>query len=126
MYHLEVLSRSVTVDLNNHEQRNWMPGYAIPIQVVTTILLWIRIATRFSSHGHLGLDDVLIVCAWVLGTVVTGLVLYCELNLVCRREPWLISFTATYQLGVNRHVWDVPQDIWWRSAMVGWLIEAMV
>jgi protein-S-isoprenylcysteine O-methyltransferase Ste14 len=78
MYQHQLLSRSVPVDLNNHEQRNWMAAYAIPIQVVTSVLLWIRIATRFSSHGHLGLDDILIVFAWVLGTVVTGLVLYCE------------------------------------------------
>ncbi|KAF2434105.1 hypothetical protein EJ08DRAFT_694126 [Tothia fuscella] len=104
----DLVLRSLTIDLSNHEQRNWMAAYAVPIQVVTSLLLWLRIATRFSTQGRLGLDDILILIAWALGCAVTGLVLH-----------------ATYNLGFNRHVWDVPQELWWRGALVGWLVEAL-
>jgi hypothetical protein len=57
------------------ERRAWLPAYVISIQVVTTILLWIRIGGRLTgkSTSGLGIDDVLIVIAWILGTTLAAL-----------------------------------------------------
>jgi hypothetical protein len=57
------------------ERRAWLPAYVISIQVVTTILLWIRIGGRLAgkSTSGLGIDDFLIVIAWILGTTLAAL-----------------------------------------------------
>lgn len=52
-----------------------MPSFAIPIQVVTTLLLAIRLINRFTTRGSFGLDDVLIAIAFILGSALTALVL---------------------------------------------------
>jgi hypothetical protein len=57
------------------ERRAWLPAYVISIQVVTTILLLIRIGGRLAGKlaSRLGIDDVLIVIAWILGTTLAAL-----------------------------------------------------
>ena len=60
----------------SHEQRNWMIAFVLPIQIVTTLLLWIRLLYRFNrSGGQPGFDDALIFVAWVLGTGLSATVL---------------------------------------------------
>jgi hypothetical protein len=57
-----------------------MPFYAIPIQVVTTLLVGIRFISRLGPYSvRPGLDDVLIFIAWTLGTLCTALALYGEI-----------------------------------------------
>jgi hypothetical protein len=59
-----------------HDRRTWMPAYAIPLQVLTTILLGIRMLSRFSrSSGRLGLDDGFLIIGWVLSTAAGSLVI---------------------------------------------------
>jgi hypothetical protein len=63
----------------DHSRRGWMPAYAITVQAVTTLLLTIRLISRFNrTGGRLGMDDVLISLAWVFGLVMTILIIYCE------------------------------------------------
>ncbi|KAF2396765.1 hypothetical protein EJ06DRAFT_482660, partial [Trichodelitschia bisporula] len=83
-----------------------MAGFAVPIQILTTALVGIRIASRMTTKGNLGLDDVFIIVAWILGTALTVLVLL-----------------ATYKYGFNRHIWDVPPDRWASGALIGFIIE---
>lgn len=52
-----------------------MPAIAVTIEVVTTILLWVRVANRFVTKSRLGFDDYLIIVAWFLGVLVTVTVL---------------------------------------------------
>jgi hypothetical protein len=57
------------------EERNWMPIYAITIQVVTTLLLSIRLLSRLRPGGLPGLDDIFITIAWLLASALTAVVL---------------------------------------------------
>jgi hypothetical protein len=60
----------------SHEQRNWMLAFVLPIQILTTLLLWIRLLSRFHrSGGQPGFDDALILIAWILGTGLSATVL---------------------------------------------------
>lgn len=70
----------------SHEQRNWMIALVLPIQIVTTLLLWIRLLSRFHrSGGQPGFDDVLVFVGWVLGTSLSATVLLGMASLF--REP---------------------------------------
>ena len=60
----------------SHEQRNWMIAFVLPIQTLTTLLLWIRILSRFHRSGDLlGFDDILVFVGWVFGTGLSAAVL---------------------------------------------------
>jgi hypothetical protein len=60
----------------SHEVRPWMPVYGIIIQVVTTVLLAIRLLSRFHrSGGQLGIDDLLIAIGGILGMAMTIVVI---------------------------------------------------
>jgi hypothetical protein len=66
----------------SHEQRNWMIAFVLPIQIVTTLLVYIRLLSRFHrSGGQSGFDDVLIFVGWVLGTGLSATVLLGMANL---------------------------------------------
>ncbi|KAK5010914.1 hypothetical protein LTR28_006946 [Elasticomyces elasticus] len=54
----------------NPVRRNWMPAYAITLQVVTTILVSARFWSRLKRQaGGFGTDDSFILLAWVLNTM---------------------------------------------------------
>ena len=103
----------------SHEQRNWMIAFVLPIQIVTTLLLWIRLLSRFHrSGGQPGFDDVLVFVGWVLGTGLSATVLLGMANLFQKTKVWTDCVTGTYQYGYNRHIWDVPFDLWPKAALV--------
>lgn len=52
-----------------------MLPYAITIQVIATLLLGCRLASRATGKSSAGIDDVLVVVAWLFGTAQTVLVL---------------------------------------------------
>jgi hypothetical protein len=59
-----------------------MPAYAITIQVITTLLLAIRLISRAKRvGGRVGIDDVLIFFAWLFGLGLTVLIIYCEFHI---------------------------------------------
>jgi hypothetical protein len=62
-----------------HNKRTWMPAYGITIASITTILLAIRLYSRFQgSSGKPGLDDLFLFIGWVLATVAIAFALLCE------------------------------------------------
>jgi hypothetical protein len=79
MYFSPLLERRASDGISKQE-RNWMPEYALTVQIITTFLLWTRVLNRFTTRGQVGFDDVLIFLAWVLGTALTILVLLCMLS----------------------------------------------
>jgi hypothetical protein len=63
-----------------HNERNWMPAYGSVILCTTTVLLGIRIHSRFQgTSGKLGFDDALIVIGWALAASSAGLIIICKL-----------------------------------------------
>jgi hypothetical protein len=67
------------------QKREWMPAYAISIQVVTSVLLGIRLVSRFNVlGGRLGLDDIFVVFGWVLAVAMTFAVTYSRAELYMR------------------------------------------
>jgi hypothetical protein len=69
---------SLQLDGLSHERKNSMPAIAVSIEVVTTVLLVIRIGSRFTTRTRFGLDDALITAAWFLGIGLTVSVLLGE------------------------------------------------
>jgi hypothetical protein len=54
-----------------------MTPYAISIEIVTTLLLGIRLTSRISKFGgQLGLDDILILIAWTIGFGMTVFIIH--------------------------------------------------
>jgi hypothetical protein len=54
-----------------------MPIYAITIEVITTVLLGVRLISRFNKlGGRLGLDDIFIVLGWIVAVAMTSAVTY--------------------------------------------------
>lgn len=64
-------------NIQDYSERNWMPAYALTIQIIVTFLVWIRLISRFSPNGRFGFDDVLIFLAWILGTLLTAVCILC-------------------------------------------------
>jgi hypothetical protein len=70
-------------------RRSWMLPFGLTIEIISTLLLAIRLISRFKGlGGNPGLDDVLIVIGWLLGLGVT---------ICCIYGIYLLDFiTATY------------------------------
>jgi hypothetical protein len=61
----------------SHERREWLPAYMVGLQVVTTLLLGVRLLSRITWRGGgLGLDDFFITLGWAVGTANTGVSIY--------------------------------------------------
>lgn len=65
-------------NLEDHSERNWLPAYALTIQIIVTFLVWARLFVRFTTNGRPGFDDVLIFLAWILGTLMTAACILCK------------------------------------------------
>jgi hypothetical protein len=95
-----------------------MPAFVLPIQIVTSVLCWIRLLARFQQRGgHFGIDDVLVTLAWILGCGVSAAVLLSKSILNARLNATDYQ-PATYRYGFNRHVWDVPAKLYPGGALV--------
>jgi hypothetical protein len=71
-----------TLSANPHPvRRQWMPPYAITIEVITTALLIIRLCSRWNKlGGRAGIDDVFVTTGWFLGLVATAGICYSEIS----------------------------------------------
>jgi len=93
----------------SHERRTWMPAYALTIQITTTLLLGIRLVTRFQrTGGKLGLDDLCITIGWAIATANIALIIL-----------------FSYKYGLDRHISDVPPNLWKNAVQMGWLSAAL-
>jgi hypothetical protein len=63
---------------NLHAHRRvWFTPYAVVIEIITTILLGIRLGSRISKlGGRPGIDDVLITIGWLVGLGLTIISIY--------------------------------------------------
>ncbi|KAF2666398.1 hypothetical protein BT63DRAFT_57742 [Microthyrium microscopicum] len=88
-------------------RREWMLPFALVIEIVTTVLLVIRIFSRISKlGGQAGVDDILIVIAWLLGAGVTACCIY-----------------GSKRLGWDVHMMYSPAGEWHLSALVTIIAE---
>jgi len=49
-----------------YDQHDCMGPYAITLEIVATLLLWVRLISRFWTK-KLGLDDLFILIGWIFG-----------------------------------------------------------
>jgi hypothetical protein len=103
----------------NHDRKTAMPALAVSIEVVTTVLLWMRIGSRFTTaKSSLGVDDVLIFAAWLTGVGLTVAVLLGMLVFVLCEHDVLMFCPGTEKYGLNRHIWDVPPEHFSKGGLV--------
>jgi hypothetical protein len=102
-------------------RRTWMLPFGLTIEIISTLLLGVRLISRFKRiGGSPGFDDALITIGWLLGL---GMVICCIYG-----EHILSLWAATHIAGAERLGWDVhmlhsnPQ-IWHTSAMVTLIAE---
>jgi hypothetical protein len=89
-----------------------MPAYGITIASVTTVLLAIRLFSRFQgSSGRLGLDDLCLVVGWALATAAIVISLLCEHETLVRASV-LTSDPGVTRWGYDRHMWDVSEELY--------------
>ncbi|KAH9826755.1 hypothetical protein Tdes44962_MAKER03298 [Teratosphaeria destructans] len=87
--------------------RTWIVPYAVVLEVITTAMVATRLWLRAVNHaGPLGLDDLLLVPAYLAGTMLT---VTCILNVE--------------QYGLNRHIWNVPFHLYENALLCAWLGE---
>ncbi|KAI7247011.1 hypothetical protein KC352_g13915, partial [Hortaea werneckii] len=87
--------------------REWMPPYTITLCAASTIMLGMRLWLRATKKaGNLGLDDLLLLGAWVTVVLFTAL---CNL--------------AALRYDIGRHLWDIPMQYFENIAEITWLAE---
>lgn len=99
------------MDTLSHARREWLPTYLIAITVTTTVLLCLRIISRFQWRGgRLGLDDLFIVIGWCFSTAGTGVSIQGIFARVSTRTSEADGIAAMHY-GFDRHVWDVSLGV---------------
>jgi hypothetical protein len=59
------------------DRRTWFTPYAVVVEIITTVLLGIRLGSRISKlGGRPGIDDVLITGGWLIGLGLTIVTIY--------------------------------------------------
>ena len=87
--------------------RTWIVPYAIVLEVITTVMVGTRLWLRAMNHaGPLGLDDLLLVLAYLAATIFVAL-----------------EILSNEKYGINRHFWDVPFSLFEYAAMCAWITE---
>ncbi|KAK5687799.1 hypothetical protein LTR17_026750 [Elasticomyces elasticus] len=88
-------------------ERTWLPAFTSTLFALATVLLALRIWLRFTQKaGGFGLDDILMLCAWLFGLMYTILA---------------IISAETYHIGRNN--WDIPPQDYEPIALLGWLTQ---
>lgn len=89
------------------QRRTWIVPLAGVLQAIVTFMvgtrLWLRARNR---AGPLGLDDALLVPAFLSATMFTA-----------------VAILSTVKYGTDRHTWDVPVPIFEHTALMAWLAE---
>jgi hypothetical protein len=97
-------------------RRTWFTPFAVSLEIITTVLLGIRLGSRISKlGGRPGVDDVLITLGWLIGLGLTIVCIYGSFLLLCVTR--LTAVAITYW-GFELDLYDVPPDLWWRGALV--------
>lgn len=89
------------------EQRTWLVPVAIVIHVLVTFMVVIRLGLRLAKKsGPPGIDDALIIPAYIFSTMFT-----------------VLTVIGVLYYGFDRHNWDVYPSDFEPSALIGWLAE---
>ncbi|KAH9819374.1 hypothetical protein Tdes44962_MAKER05212 [Teratosphaeria destructans] len=87
--------------------RTWLSAYAGFLYALSTAFLSLRFWLRITQHsGPWGLDDWILLLAWLCSTMYTVVTIY-----------------ASATCHVGRHVWDIPIQLFEPLALVTWLAE---
>jgi hypothetical protein len=98
-------------------RRTWFTPYAVTIEILTTVLLGIRLGSRISKlGGRPGLDDILITFGWLVGLGLTIVSIYGLFFLF--HMPSIADWVAITFWGFELDMQDVPPDLWWHGAVV--------
>lgn len=113
LFPLSALQNWPTPNYANPERRG--PAATIIVSVLlglVTLILVVRIYTRVRISRGFGLDDVLIIFAYVCFSWST---LSSEPRLTSNQIPTMafavLSFVAMWKFGWGTHVWDVPIEL---------------
>ncbi|KAK3636625.1 hypothetical protein LTR56_014098 [Elasticomyces elasticus] len=88
-------------------ERTWLPAFTSTLFALATVLLALRIWLRFTRKaGGFGLDDILMLCAWLAGLMYTTMA---------------IISASTYHTGRNN--WDILPQHFEPIALLGWLTQ---
>ncbi|KAK6441824.1 hypothetical protein LTR95_001933 [Oleoguttula sp. CCFEE 5521] len=102
---LSVVATWPKAQYENGVRRTWLPAYAITLLVFSSTLVCLRIGLRARKQGGgLGLDDAFLIPGWLI----------------------LVGMTVTACLAsgygfVDRHIWDLRIDDYWRDALNAWV-----
>ncbi|TKA81182.1 hypothetical protein B0A55_02624 [Friedmanniomyces simplex] len=90
-----------------HPQRTWIVPFVSVLQGVMTLMVGTRLWLRAKQQaGKLGLDDALLLPAFLSATMFTTIVIM-----------------STRDWGMDRHIWDVPPEWFETSILLAWLAE---
>lgn len=115
LFPLSALQNWPTPNYVNPERRG--PAATIIVSVLlalVTLILVVRIYTRVRISRGFGLDDVLIIFAYVWFPL-ADTILLSEPQLTSKQIPTaafaVLSFVAMWKFGWGTHVWDVPIEL---------------
>ena len=97
-------------------RRTWMLPFGLTIEIVSTILLGIRLISRSKRlGGSPGLDDALIVLGWAGGL---GVVICCIYGEHILLHTYQLTPLGSEKLGWDVHMMHSSSLIWHTSALV--------
>jgi len=136
----EVLLAWQTDAYTHGERRRWMPAYAIPMIVISTLLVALRLALRLRKRGGgFGLDDVsckiysltnasrtdidqaFLVPSWMLLVAFTVVICWSSMNGTLDRHMWDIApmkYQTVALVSLDDH--EVDNDVLTKRRALGW------
>ncbi|GAB7358562.1 hypothetical protein MBLNU230_g2624t1 [Neophaeotheca triangularis] len=103
----EVIASWPTPNYNDPVTRSWMPAFAVPWQVLVSVLVLTRLLLRWRKlAGPLGLDDALLIPAWLSSLAVT-----------------VAACLAAERYNSDRHLWDVPLQMYPKALRIAWIFQ---
>ncbi|KAI7562962.1 hypothetical protein KC317_g8059, partial [Hortaea werneckii] len=99
-----------TPNYDNPDEETWATPYAVIWYAASTLLLGLRLWLRFTAKaGNVGLDDILMIFAWLGSTLYT-----------------VVFILASEKYHTGRDMWDIPLTYYEGMAKVTWIAELAV
>ncbi|KAF2427553.1 hypothetical protein EJ08DRAFT_637272 [Tothia fuscella] len=106
---LSIIQEWPPQDTINPSRVRWVTYYFAGLHAAATAVVFIRIWTRVRKRaGGFGVDDMLIIVAWFLATVMTGIAIY-----------------GIVGIGMDKHVWDTPKQSAVLGGLIAWILEQL-
>ncbi|RMY17210.1 hypothetical protein D0866_13532 [Hortaea werneckii] len=99
-----------TPNYDNPDEETWATPYAVIWYAASTLLLGLRLWLRFTAKaGNVGLDDILMIFAWIGSTLYT-----------------IVFIIGAEKYHTGRDMWDIPLTDYEGMAKVTWIAELAV